>query len=83
LFLDFFVWPLVLERGSMGTKHGRGWVGWDAALLVWLGCVAGAAAGAQTATDGAIGGRVLSAAGQPVAGALVVCRLVRERMGSF
>ncbi len=61
----------------MSIGHGRGWVGWNAAVrvgLVWLSCGAGAVAWAQSATDGAIGGHVLSAAGVPVAGALVVVR---------
>jgi hypothetical protein len=50
--------------------------GW---LLAGLACALGPmtgtpAARAQSAADGAIGGRVLSAAGAPVAGALVVAR---------
>jgi len=52
---------------------GRGCLRWVAALSVaWVGLVL--VAGAQSGTDGAIGGRVLSAAGVPVAGALVVVR---------
>ena len=53
-----------------GLHHRLGWVGWNAAVgvwLVWLGCGLGAGAWAQSATDGAIGGWVLSAAGAPVA----------------
>jgi hypothetical protein len=63
----------------MGIGHGRDGVGWNAAVragLVWLICSLGAAAWAQSAVDGAIGGRVLSAAGVPVAGARVVVREV-------
>jgi len=61
----------------MGIGHGRDWVGWNAAVragLVWLSCGLGAAA--QSAVDGAIGGRVLSVAGVPVTGARVVVREV-------
>ncbi len=60
-----------------GLHHGLRWGGWNAAAgawLVWLGCGLGAGAWAQSATDGAIGGWVLSAAGAPVAGAWVVVR---------
>ncbi len=59
----------------MSIGHGRGRVGWNATLrawVVWLSCGLGAAAGAQSATDGAMGGRILSAAGAPVAGASLV-----------
>ena len=52
---------------------GRGW-GW----VLWIGCCAGVGLGArvwaQSATDGAIGGQVLSAAGKPIAGAMVVVK---------
>ena len=61
-----------------GLHHRLGRVGWNAAVgvwLVWLGCGLGAGAWAQSATDGAIGGWVLSA-GAPVAGAWVVVREV-------
>jgi hypothetical protein len=73
---------------------GRVWVGRCAAGLVWVICglgvmVGGAAAAlAQSETDGAIGGRVTSAVGEPVAGARVAARdidtgFVREaRSGS-
>src|SRR5579872_5965274 len=44
------------------------------AFSVWMACGFSHAVQAQTATDGAIGGRVLSAAGAPVAGALVVAQ---------
>jgi hypothetical protein len=50
---------------------GRDWVGWVAALSVVL---VGAGARAQTGADGGIGGRVLDAAGAPVAGAVVSVR---------
>ncbi len=59
----------------MGMGCGRRW-GW----VLWVGCGVSAAVGlgggawAQSATDGAIGGQVLSAAGRPIAGALVVVR---------
>ena len=46
-------------------------------LLSWLalaGFGSGLHAAAQSGTDGAIGGQVVSAAGSPVAGALVVVR---------
>ena len=56
----------------MGSGRGR---------LSWLGCCAvglafglGGCVWAQSGTDGAIGGQVLSAAGSPVEGALVVAR---------
>ena len=57
----------------------RGYMGAFAASRVWTICVLGAvgiaqACWAQTGSDGAIGGRVLSAAGSPVAGAQVVVR---------
>ena len=45
--------------------------GWCAG---WSRCLGLQAAWAQTGDDGAIGGRVLSAAGDPVEGALVVAR---------
>ena len=75
---------------------GRGGVGRFAAVrvwLVWLSCGLSAAGWtqaiwAQSGTDGAIGGRVLSAAGRPVAGALVVVQgletglAMRARSGS-
>jgi len=59
----------------MGIKYSRGSLGWEAVWtwLVWLSCGLGTA-WAQSATDGAIGGRVLSVAGAPVAGAQVVVR---------
>jgi len=55
--------------------HGRGWVGWFAAVLVLV-CVPVLVPGirAQSGTDGAIGGRVLSATGVPVSGAVVMVR---------
>jgi len=69
-------------------RSGRG-------RLSWLGCCAaglafglGGCVWAQSGTDGAIGGQVLSAAGSPVAGALVVARdlqtglAMRARSGS-
>ena len=69
---DFFVRPLcVLKRGLMVTKPGRGWLRWIAAALVWS---SSAWVWAQSGTDGAIGGRVLSAAGAPVMGAAVAVR---------
>ncbi len=59
--------------------RGRGYVGWFAAARAWVICALGAVGIAQTGwtqtgADGAIGGRVLSAAGSPVAGAQVVVR---------
>ena len=62
----------------MGIRHGRDWIGWNAAVRAWLvllACGLGRT-WAQSATDGAIGGRVLSAAGDPVAGARVLVREV-------
>jgi len=60
----------------------RGWTRRSIARISWIGvglcgcalgiCAWGPAAFAQTGTDGAIGGRVLSASGAPVEGALVV-----------
>lgn len=61
----------------MGIGHGRGWVGWNAALRAWMVCLScgfSAVAWAQSATDGAIGGRVLNVAGAPVTGARVMVR---------
>ena len=61
----------------MVLGHGRGRVGWFAAvrMVCALGVVGfWQVAFAQSATDGAIGGRVLSAAGEPLAGASVVLR---------
>ena len=64
----------------MGIRHALhhrlSRVEWSAAVRAWLilfNCGLGAV-WAQSATDGAIGGRVLSAAGDPVAGARVVVR---------
>jgi hypothetical protein len=42
------------------------------AVFLWLSCGISPSIAAQTATDGAIGGRALSAAGSPIEGALVV-----------
>ncbi len=55
--------------------HGRGSMGKIAAVLVWVCALGGASrVSAQSGVDGAIGGRVLSAAGAPVQGAAVVVR---------
>ncbi len=64
---------------GLGLHSGRGWVGRVAAVrvwVIWLSCGLGAVGFvptllAQSGTDGAIGGQVVSAAGQPVPGALV------------
>ena len=67
-------------RVDLATGLGRGWVRRDAAAwLLWLSCGLAAFGGseamwAQSAVDGAIGGRVLSVSGVPVAGATVVVR---------
>ena len=63
----------------MRIGFGRGSIRLSAALLAWVGWVAcglSAVGWAQTGTDGAIGGRVLSAVGAPVAGARVNVREV-------
>ncbi len=64
-----------LRRVGVTTIHLRGRLGCCVAFflaLVWFG--SGQVAPAQSAPDGAIGGQVLSAAGSPLAGALVVVR---------
>jgi hypothetical protein len=54
-------------------SRGRGWIGTAVVSLAWVGCgLAGPAAWGQTDTDGAVGGRVLSAVGTPVEGAAVL-----------
>jgi hypothetical protein len=59
----------------MMMEHGRGWMGRFAAVLVWVYALGGAPqASAQSGVDGAIGGRVLSAAGVPVPAATIVVR---------
>ena len=63
----------------MVNGHGREGLKWGAACTLWVVWGLGAAFGgsalrAQSATDGAIGGQVVSAAGGPVEGALVVAR---------
>jgi len=69
----------------MVTKPGRGWLGWIAAIFV---CLSGSAVWAQDGADGAIGGRVLSVAGAPLAGAVVAVReletglVLRARSGA-
>jgi len=73
-------------------RGGRDWLGQDAMRLLgdWrrarrrtlgrcllaLACAMSGQVAAQSAVDGAIGGRVVSAAGAPVAGALVVARQI-------
>jgi Carboxypeptidase regulatory-like domain len=62
----------------MRIGHGRGRVGWSAAVRAWM-CVVAAlgiapALWAQSGTDGAIGGRVVDAGGAPLRGATVVVR---------
>ncbi len=58
--------------------HGRGWVGWSAAVSVWVLVVSAMgyapAMMAQSGVDGAIGGRVVSSAGEPVRGVVVAVR---------
>ena len=68
----------------MVNGHGRGWMGWVAAARVSAICALSAVGWAQafwtqgvwaqSGTDGAIGGRVLNAAGAPVADAVVKVR---------
>lgn len=61
----------------MSLAYGRRWMEWKApalACLLYLGWIAGTPGSAQNATGGAIGGRVLSVAGAPVADAQVECR---------
>jgi Carboxypeptidase regulatory-like domain/TonB dependent receptor len=55
----------------MVMGHGRGWLGWFAAVLAW---VCAPVVWSQSGTDGAIGGKVLTAAGAPVRGATVEVR---------
>ena len=59
----------------MGFGCGFAAVRWWLRLLGCVGALAcGLSAWGQTGTDGAIGGQVLSAAGLPLAGALVMVR---------
>jgi hypothetical protein len=58
----------------MVIGRGRDWLGWFAAVLVCAPAIWTQAIWAQSGADGAIGGRVLSAAGAPVTGASVVVR---------
>jgi hypothetical protein len=54
-------------------SRGRGSIATAVAALAWAGCGLGEpAAWGQTDTDGAVGGRVLSAVGTPVEGAAVL-----------
>ena len=67
---------------------GRGWLSWLGCCALGLAFGLGGCVWAQSGTDGAIGGQVLSAAGAPVEGALVVARdletglAMRARSGS-
>jgi hypothetical protein len=67
---------------------GRGRLSWLSCCAVGLAFGLGGCVWAQSGTDGAIGGQVLSAAGSPVAGVVVVVReletglAVRARSGS-
>ena len=69
-------------------RSGRGRLSWLGCCVVELAFGLGGCVWAQSGTDGAIGGQVLSAAGAPVAGALVVARdlqtglAMRARSGS-
>ena len=55
-------------------RSGRGWLSWVGCCVGGLTFGLGGCVWAQSGTDGAIGGQVLSAAGSPVEGALVVAR---------
>ena len=55
-------------------RSGRGWLSWVGCCVGGLAFGLGGCVWAQSGTDGAIGGQVLSAAGSPVEGALVVAR---------
>jgi len=69
-------------------RSGRGRLTWFGCCVVILAFGLAGCVWAQSGTDGAIGGQVLSAAGSPVEGALVVARdletglLMRTRSGS-
>jgi hypothetical protein len=69
-------------------RSGRGKLSWLGCCVVELAFGLGGCVWAQSGTDGAIGGQVLSATGSPVAGALVVARdldtglAMRARSGS-
>ena len=69
-------------------RSGRGRLSWLGCCAVILAFGLGGCVWAQSGTDGAIGGQVLSAAGSPVEGALVVARdletglAMRTRSGS-
>jgi len=67
---------------------GRGWLSWLGCCVVGMACGLGLRAAAQSGTDGAIGGQVVSTAGAPLTGAVVVVReletglALRARSGS-
>jgi hypothetical protein len=69
-------------------RSGRSKLSWLGCCVVELAFGLGGCVWAQSGTDGAIGGQVLSAAGSPVAGVLVVARdlqtglAMRARTGS-
>jgi len=53
---------------------GRRWLSWLGCCVAWMACGFGLRAPAQSGADGAIGGQVVSSAGAPVAGALLLAR---------